>query len=557
MVTSYKNIGWQLSFLCFCVMIILITCTVARAESKIALLIGNEAYKATEKRLIAPVNDVENMKNALQSIDFSVTPIKNAYLEEMQTGIRAFMKKLSESDEKVIAIFYYSGHSIKYKEEHYLLPIGSIDHINSHHFGFFDIPAKTIPLEGWVIKILQEVEDRKRYKDTIFFIFDGYRKSADIFKHSRSEVRGFNPLGMDVDAKIICSGGSFGPTIQKYNPFTKYFAQFLREPNLTVKDIFRKAAIEVHKATDNRQLPWQSGEYWDRILNPILEAKLKIKANVSRAKIFIDGDRHGFTSDKAKIIKLSQGWHNVRVEKYGYTTVEKRVKLGKREKFLPVELQRKVVMAMLSVSTNVQGEEARLFIDKKKKGLTPIDVELQFGRTYDIRIEKNDYFPYIEKSFRVKKKEDKLYAKLDRKAILRVFSIVQGAEVIVNGKSYATPIDREIELPFGQHITVQLKRNGQIVVKEEVNLNQQKQDVHLKYPEPKGAIMKVTSNEIGAQIIFDFERTNYTTPKSFSLPPDCYTIWVIKEGYTLESGSKKVCLNKGEQKNLFFTLKRE
>jgi len=53
------------------------------------------------------------------------------------------------------------------------------------------------------------------------------------------------------------------------------------------------------------------------------------------------------------------------------------------------------VMATLSVSTNVPGEGAELFINEKKKGFTPINVELPFG-TYDIRIEKNGYFPFKE-----------------------------------------------------------------------------------------------------------------------------------------------------------------
>jgi len=68
--------------------------------------------------------------------------------------------------------------------------------------------------------------------------------------------------------------------------------------------------------------------------------------------------------------------------------------------------------------------------------------------------------------------------------------------------------------------------------------------------------LQVTSNVIGAQIFFDFERIGYTTPKFFNLPPDCYTIWVEKEGYRLSEDSKYECLRRGERKTLHFNLIR-
>jgi WD40 repeat protein len=79
------------------------------------------------------------------------------------------------------------------------------------------------------------------------------------------------------------------------------------------------------------------------------------------------------------------------------------------------------VMATLSVSTNVPREGAWLFINKKEKGFTPIDVKLQFG-TYDIRIEKNDYFPFISKSVNVTRRKQTLHVNLKT---VKEFFIVQ------------------------------------------------------------------------------------------------------------------------------------
>jgi hypothetical protein len=225
---------------------------------------------------------------------------------------------------------------------------------------------------------------------------------------------------------------------------------------------------------------------------------------------------------------------------------------GYEDKFVfnPTTVLPEELMATLTVTTNVKGERAKLFVNKNKKGFTPINVKLQMG-TYDIRIEKNDYFPFIGKSVNVNKRKQRLHANLKEKAFLRIHSKIRGAKVFINGKYYGmTPIDHKIELPFGQH-TIQLKKNSYFV-KKEVNIKQR--EVRIEFSGQKEALLIVSSNVNGAKVMIDFEPRG-NTPLSVNLPPNCYTVWVEKFGYTLDGGHKYECLQRGERKMLDFTLK--
>ncbi len=68
---------------------------IAQAESRIALLIGNSAYRSSP--LANPVNDVRLMEGALKESGFAVTKAENASIREMRRLVRDFGEKLKAS----------------------------------------------------------------------------------------------------------------------------------------------------------------------------------------------------------------------------------------------------------------------------------------------------------------------------------------------------------------------------------------------------------------------------------------------------------------------------
>ena len=90
------------------------------SQSRVALVIGNGAYK--EGPLRNPVNDARLMRNLLRKAGFSVTIVENARKKKLISAIRSFGRSLRNSD---AALFYYSGHGNQYKGLNWLIPIGA------------------------------------------------------------------------------------------------------------------------------------------------------------------------------------------------------------------------------------------------------------------------------------------------------------------------------------------------------------------------------------------------------------------------------------------------
>jgi uncharacterized caspase-like protein len=90
-----------------------------RAQRRIALVIGNAAYSISSQ-LTNPVNDGLQMAEALERLGFEVKFASNCGINEFDTQLRNFMRKLAGSD---AGLFYYSGHALQFGGENYLIPV--------------------------------------------------------------------------------------------------------------------------------------------------------------------------------------------------------------------------------------------------------------------------------------------------------------------------------------------------------------------------------------------------------------------------------------------------
>ena len=79
-------------------------------EKRVALVIGNAKYKSSP--LDNPVKDAKAFQEKLKGLDFEVSTLYDADLDEMDAALKNFYKKADESD---LALLYYSGHGIEYE----------------------------------------------------------------------------------------------------------------------------------------------------------------------------------------------------------------------------------------------------------------------------------------------------------------------------------------------------------------------------------------------------------------------------------------------------------
>src|SRR5262249_46978273 len=95
--------------------------TVADAELRIALVIGNSAY--AESPLPNPVNDARDMAATLRQLGFEVLSGENRNRREMLELIREFGRKIRGGG---VGMFYFAGHGVQVDGANYLIPIGAV-----------------------------------------------------------------------------------------------------------------------------------------------------------------------------------------------------------------------------------------------------------------------------------------------------------------------------------------------------------------------------------------------------------------------------------------------
>ena len=108
------------------ILFFLLVLNILDANSKIALLIGNQDYDKASLQLKNPINDIEAIEETLEKIGFEVELLKDASKREMEDELDDFYKR---ADGAEIALIYFSGHGLQVFDVdtdrviNYLLPI--------------------------------------------------------------------------------------------------------------------------------------------------------------------------------------------------------------------------------------------------------------------------------------------------------------------------------------------------------------------------------------------------------------------------------------------------
>src|ERR1700735_3553617 len=98
---------------------VLISATVAKADKRVAFVVGNGAYKNVAA-LPNPAIDAKAMAKVLRNVGFDVVEGTNLTRDKMTERLFEFGKKAEGAD---VALFFYAGHGIAINGTNYLLPV--------------------------------------------------------------------------------------------------------------------------------------------------------------------------------------------------------------------------------------------------------------------------------------------------------------------------------------------------------------------------------------------------------------------------------------------------
>ncbi|TPQ42259.1 caspase (peptidase), partial [Bradyrhizobium guangdongense] len=238
-----------------CLLIVLavwLGCGPAMAERRVALVIGNSAYKNVA-RLTNPANDATLVGGMFRKAGFDAVDVKlDLNVSEMRKALREFGGKARDAE---VAVVYYAGHGIELDGNNYLIPTDATLETDT------DVLDETFPLD----RVLFAIEPAKQLR---LVILDACRDNpfAKTMKRtiaSRAIGRGLAKVEPTSPNTMIAFAAKAGSTASdgdsKNSPFAAALVERLPTPGLDLGKAFRFVRDDVLKTTGNKQEPFVYG----------------------------------------------------------------------------------------------------------------------------------------------------------------------------------------------------------------------------------------------------------------------------------------------------------
>jgi hypothetical protein len=235
--------------------LVLLACSisVAKADRRVALVVGNSNYSNSSLFLSNPKNDATDVAAALRGVGFEVLQVIDANKRELDLNMAKFARLAIDAD---AALFYYAGHAVQYQGRNYLMPTDAEveDEISFRYqmTPLDDVRAALDRGDGVKIVILDACRN-----NPIVNALRRKKKSGD--SRSIDAVRG-GLAKIDKAQGMVVAYSTAADEVAadgdgRNSPFTSAFLKRLKEPGLEIEQLFRRVAADVNAQTGGRQRP--------------------------------------------------------------------------------------------------------------------------------------------------------------------------------------------------------------------------------------------------------------------------------------------------------------
>ncbi|WP_338827954.1 caspase family protein [Bradyrhizobium sp. 27S5] len=227
----------------------------ALAENRLALVIGQSAYKFVPA-LPNPANDASAMSQMLTDAGFAVTAASDLSQDEMRARISDFAGQVAAKGADTVALVFYAGHGLQIDGENYLVPV-DVDPKREA-----DIPIQAVRLND-ILNTLTSVPSRMR-----IVLLDACRNNP-FPELSKTAGHGLAIVDARVGAPGTFVSFSTSPGAEAEDgsgansPYTTALLASAKEPGIPIEDTFKRVRLAVYKVTDGRQTPWDSSSLTD------------------------------------------------------------------------------------------------------------------------------------------------------------------------------------------------------------------------------------------------------------------------------------------------------
>src|SRR3978361_2222326 len=233
------------------VVCILFSADAARADRRVAFVVGNGAYKNVQPLPNPPI-DAKWMASVLRNVGFEVVEGSNLTRDKMTERLLEFGKKAQGAD---VALFFYAGHGIAVGGVNYLLPVDA------------DIKSEMDVKLGAAINIDLTLDQTMGDAKVKLVFLDACRDNPFAAKIKSNSATRSVSVGSGLaemksgEGTLIAFATGPGQTALDgqegtNSPFTRALIDNITQPGVEIQQAMTKVRAQVNEETNKGQLPW-------------------------------------------------------------------------------------------------------------------------------------------------------------------------------------------------------------------------------------------------------------------------------------------------------------
>jgi len=230
---------------------LLVSASVAKADKRVAFVLGNSAYKNVAP-LPNPAIDAKSIAKVLRNVGFEVVEGANLSRDKMTERLLEFGKKAEGAD---VALFFYAGHGIAINGTNYLLPVDA------------DLKSEMDVKLGAAINIDVTLDQTMSDAKVKLVFLDACRDNPFAARiRSAKATRSVNVQTGLAEMKsgegtLIAFATGPGQTALDgeagtNSPFTRALMANIAAPGVEIQQAMTKVRAQVNEETNKGQLPW-------------------------------------------------------------------------------------------------------------------------------------------------------------------------------------------------------------------------------------------------------------------------------------------------------------
>src|SRR6202048_5001101 len=259
--------GFQMRYLTVILSLIcmLLSAHSAKADRRVAFVVGNGAYKNVAQLPNPPV-DAKAMAGVLRNVGFEVVEGTNLTRDKMTEKLLEFGKRAQGAD---VAVFFYAGHGIAIGGTNYLLPVDA------------DIKSEMDVKLGAAINIDLTLDQTMSDAKVKLVFLDACRDNPFAAKiKSNATTRSVTVQSglaemQSGEGTLIAFATGPGQTALDgqegtNRPFTRALIAHVTQPGVEIQQAMTEVRAQVNEETNKGQLPWGHTNLTGSVyLNPV------------------------------------------------------------------------------------------------------------------------------------------------------------------------------------------------------------------------------------------------------------------------------------------------